>query len=135
MPRQNTCLIIADYGGTEPVSLFKIYGAGSLQGSDAAKALEAGINQSHIDDSYTELQFQIVSSSRSVSIRMVPGIWIQTATVPQDTGVDKAFNFGAPGWTSVVGDWNGDGKTEIGIYQNGAWYLDYDGSGNWSPRG
>jgi len=38
--------------------------------------------------------------------------------------------FGAPGWTPVVGDWNGDGKTEIGIYQNGSWYLDLAGTGS-----
>ena len=52
------------------------------------------------------------------------GVW--------DAGTDKAYNFGAPGWTSVVGDWNGDGKgTKIGIYQNGVWYLDYNGNGAW----
>ena len=39
--------------------------------------------------------------------------------------------FGAPGWTSVLGDWNGDGKTEIGIYKDGTWYLDYNGNGIW----
>jgi len=27
------------------------------------------------------------------------------------------------GWTPVVGDWNGDGKTEIGLFQNGSWQL------------
>ncbi len=52
------------------------------------------------------------------------GVW--------DAGTDKAYNFGAPGWTSVVGDWNGDGKgTKIGIYQNGVWYLDCNGNGAW----
>jgi hypothetical protein len=39
--------------------------------------------------------------------------------------------FGASGWTSVVGDWNGDGKTKVGVYKDGAWYLDYDGNGIW----
>ena len=39
--------------------------------------------------------------------------------------------FGAHGWTSVLGDWNGDGKTEIGIYKDGTWYLDYNGNGIW----
>ena len=40
------------------------------------------------------------------------------------------YAFGAPGWTPVVGDWNGDGKTEIGINHDGAWYLDMAGTGN-----
>jgi PGF-CTERM protein len=46
-------------GTTGPVSLFKIYGPGSLQGSDAAEALVQGINQPYIDDTYTKLQFLI----------------------------------------------------------------------------
>ncbi len=33
----------------------------------------------------------------------------------------------------VVGDWNGDGKTETGVYNNvdGTANLDYNGNGNW----
>jgi PGF-CTERM protein len=46
-------------GLTGPVSLFKITGPGSLQGSDAAEALVQGINQPYIDDTYTKLQFLI----------------------------------------------------------------------------
>jgi PGF-CTERM protein len=44
---------------TNPVDIFKIYGPGSLQGSDAAEALVQGINQPYIDDTYTKLQFLI----------------------------------------------------------------------------
>ena len=46
-------------GLTGPISLFKILGSGSLQGSDAAEALVQGINQPYIDDTYTKLQFLI----------------------------------------------------------------------------
>jgi RHS repeat-associated protein len=28
-------------------------------------------------------------------------------------------------------DWDGDGKTDIGAYENGTWYLDYNGNGVW----
>jgi hypothetical protein len=47
--------------------------------------------------------------------------------------VDKLGYFGASGFTPVVGDWNGDGKTDIGAYNpaNGAWYLDANGNYNW----
>ena len=31
----------------------------------------------------------------------------------------------------MLGDWNGDNKTEIGIYKDGTWYLDYNGNGLW----
>jgi hypothetical protein len=128
----NNPQFVCDYSGTTPVSIFKISGPGSLQGSDAAEALIQGINQPYIDDTYTELQFQIVSSSKIGVYK--DGAWYLDANGngAWDTGVDKAFNFGASGWTSVVGDWNGDSKTEIGIYQNGIWYLDYDGSGTWN---
>ena len=54
---------VYDYGIGEStgqvLSLFKIYGPGSLQGSDAAEALVQGINQPYIDDTYTKLQFLI----------------------------------------------------------------------------
>jgi hypothetical protein len=31
----------------------------------------------------------------------------------------------------VTGDWNGSGKTKIGVYVDGTWYLDMDGNGVW----
>lgn len=33
----------------------------------------------------------------------------------------------------VVGDWNGDGKTKVGVYRpsEGTFYLDYNGNGTW----
>ena len=32
--------------------------------------------------------------------------------------------FGSAGVTPVVGDWDGTGKTELGYYSNGTWWLD-----------
>jgi hypothetical protein len=43
-------------GGT---IVFKIKGAGSLQGSDAAQALVYGINDANVDDTYTEVPFMV----------------------------------------------------------------------------
>jgi PGF-CTERM protein len=39
--------------------IFKLEGAGSLQGSDAAEALVEGINDANVDDTYTKLQFLV----------------------------------------------------------------------------
>jgi PGF-CTERM protein len=39
--------------------LFKLFGASSLQGSDAAQALATDIDTSNVDDTYTKLQFLV----------------------------------------------------------------------------
>ena len=45
------------------------------------------------------------------------GVW--------DAGDGSPLAFGPPtGATAVVGDWDGSGKTEVGFYLNGTWYLD-----------
>ena len=48
------------------------------------------------------------------------GVWDAT---------DKAYNFGAPGWSPVTGDWNNDGKTDIGVTNGQQWYLDWNNNG------
>jgi hypothetical protein len=52
-----------------------------------------------------------------------------------EPGTDKAYNWGAPGYQPVTGDWNGDGKVKIGTYNPdlSIWYLDYNGNGQWEP--
>ena len=47
---------------------------------------------------------------------------------------DKCLGpFGVNGDTAVAGDWNGDGKTEIGVFRpsDSGWYLDLNGNGLW----
>jgi len=48
--------------------------------------------------------------------------------------VDRSFNFGISGDIPVTGDWNSDGKTEIGVFRNSThlFYLDYNGNGMWN---
>jgi hypothetical protein len=49
-----------------------------------------------------------------------------------DSPPDDSYWFGGQaGAVPMVGDWNGDGKTEVGIYLNGMWYLDANGDGTW----
>ena len=31
----------------------------------------------------------------------------------------------------MTGDWNGDGITKVGVYNNGTWRLDVNGNGKW----
>ncbi len=51
--------------------------------------------------------------------------------------VDHCYidSFGWPGDLPVVGDWNGDGKTKVGVFRNGSWYLDANGNGQWDGCG
>ncbi|MEX2188836.1 MAG: SdrD B-like domain-containing protein, partial [Pirellulales bacterium] len=46
--------------------------------------------------------------------------------------IDHVFHYGVATDTPVVGDWNGDGVTSIGIFRDGSWRLDVDGDGKWS---
>jgi cytochrome c peroxidase len=49
------------------------------------------------------------------------------------TPVDAQFSFGTglAGALPVAGDWNGTGTAKIGVYSDGLWYLDVNGSGTW----
>jgi (2Fe-2S) ferredoxin len=46
-------------------------------------------------------------------------------------GDGGTFTFGWNGSIPVAGDWNGDGKTEVGVFADGIWYRDVNGNGYW----
>ncbi len=52
-------------------------------------------------------------------------------------GGDKFYAFGgaSASYVPVVGDWNGDGRTKIGFYNNGSWALDTNGNGTFDGVG
>jgi hypothetical protein len=60
------------------------------------------------------------------------GQWVGCGA-PADPTKDACIAFGAAGDIPVVGDWSGDGKTKIGIFRNGTWYVDTNGNGIWDP--
>ncbi len=45
--------------------------------------------------------------------------------------VVKQYRYGADGAKAIVGNWNGDRTTHIGIFVDGRWYLDRNGDGKW----
>ncbi|MFO1020043.1 MAG: hypothetical protein U0903_05030 [Planctomycetales bacterium] len=44
---------------------------------------------------------------------------------------DQSFGFGLAGDTPLVGDWNGDGTDDVGVFRNGQFYLDKNGNRKW----
>jgi peptidoglycan hydrolase-like protein with peptidoglycan-binding domain len=68
------------------------------------------------------------------------GTWYLDANQSWDwngtpTDILGIFGVGLTGAVPVVGDWNGDGKTEIGVYIDGIWYLDMNGNWQWDGEG
>jgi len=55
------------------------------------------------------------------------GVW-------NGASVDRQYNFGITGDIPISGDWNSDGRTEIGVFRNSThfFYLDYNGNGAWN---
>ncbi len=49
-------------------------------------------------------------------------------------GIDHVFQFGAGSDMPIVGDWNGDGIDNIGIFRRGHWVLDMDGDGRFTAN-
>ncbi len=54
--------------------------------------------------------------------------WAWDGDPPDTLGI---FGTGLTGAVPVVGDWNGDGATKIGVFVNGTWYLDMNGNWQW----
>jgi len=70
-----------------------------------------------------------VDGTRWQSEKLRDGIW--TIHSGYDTVEAPNFAFGIPGAIPVVGDWNGDGRADLGLYYKGEWFLDLNGNGKW----
>jgi hypothetical protein len=48
--------------------------------------------------------------------------------------IDRSYIFGLTDDLPVSGDWNNDGKSEIGVFRPSTrtFYLDYNGDGMWN---
>jgi SpoIID/LytB domain protein len=65
----------------------------------------------------------LLAAGRDQLIAFDAGTWYLRASLSGGPA-DKTFGFGMPGWTPVCGDWDGDGRDGIGVYDgNGTWYL------------
>jgi hypothetical protein len=53
---------------------------------------------------------------------------------PRADVIDHVLVYGTAGDFAVAGDWNGDGVDTVGVFRDGNWKLDVDGTGRWSSR-
>jgi hypothetical protein len=52
-----------------------------------------------------------------------------------NAATDAQRYFGFAGAVPAPGDWVGNGQSRIGVYFQGTWYIDLDGSGVWDGVG
>ncbi|MFV1964384.1 MAG: SdrD B-like domain-containing protein [Pirellulaceae bacterium] len=65
--------------------------------------------------------------------RLQGGRWTVLGSLSEDAE-RRQIDFGIPGATPVVGDFNGDGLHEFGVYYRGEWFLDLNGNGQWDAE-
>jgi SpoIID/LytB domain protein len=71
----------------------------------------------------TALGCDPVRAGRDQLVAFDAGTWYLRASLSSGPA-DKVVAFGMPGWTPVCGDWDGDGRDGIGVYDGaGTWYL------------
>ena len=119
--------------GTVPTILSTLYSSPisvAATTTISAIAVKAGMNNSDVMTStYVIAPFYVgVFTNGSWYLdKSANGIWDGNAI---DANIPN-FGLGLPNAQAVVGDWNGDGKKEIGVFSNGSWYLDKNGNGQW----
>jgi serine-aspartate repeat-containing protein C/D/E len=85
-------------------------------------------------------------STRISGLAFRPALWIEKTEWQSDRLRDGVWLvhgasdaaphalFGLPGAIPVVGDFNGDGRDEVGVFYKGEWFLDLNGNGQWDAE-
>ena len=109
--------------------------AGSVGGSSYTwhlSVVDAGAPRSvrYVDSVYQLTASQIdVTSSQKVSLDSAR--WTLATVSGDHVTILRSTIFGRADAIPVVGDWNGDGTMDIGVFVDGEWYLDLNGDGRW----
>jgi hypothetical protein len=59
------------------------------------------------------------------------GEWLLGLPETDNPGSMRRVRFGLRGGTPVVGDFDGDGRSQVGFFRNGRWFLDLNDDGVW----
>jgi hypothetical protein len=79
---------------------------------------------------------QLTDMSRFINSRnlfFLIGLVLLTMLLPGvvSAQIIKTNFIGGSGYTAIIGDWNGDGKVDIGSSNGANWYLDKNGNNAW----
>jgi serine-aspartate repeat-containing protein C/D/E len=67
-----------------------------------------------------------------ISVALNRGYWsLPSSLVSMATEEGEGLSFGIPGGIPLSGDWNGDGISQLGVFKDGHWFLDFNGNGRW----
>jgi hypothetical protein len=109
--------------------------AGSVGGGSYTwhlSVIDAGQPRStRFADSVYQLTATQIDVTAAPKISLDSARWTLATLSGDKVTIFKNAVFGRPDAIPVVGDWNGDGCTEIGVFVNGEWYLDVNGDGRW----
>ena len=83
------------------------------------------------DPAYPVQPGVISSGSEMVARFNAPNWTLYVYNPSTGTTQEVTINFGGAGDKPVAGSWNGSGYDSFGVYRNGVWYLDFNGSGIW----
>ena len=82
-----------------------------------------------------EVEFRLTASQMDATIwqsaQMNQGRWTLATLDYNQVVVLREGVFGRADAIPVVGDFNGDGISDIGVYLDGEWFLDLNGDGKW----
>ena len=83
----------------------------------------------------SEVHFQLASQTDAANWQNVPmtrATWSLGLLLEGDTvTIAREAVLGNEKGIPVTGDFNGDGVTDIGVFVDGQWFLDFNGNGHW----
>jgi hypothetical protein len=97
--------------------------------------VNAGWPRANETASPSEARVQFTAASNDVALwhsaELHQGRWTLAKIDYNQVQIIREEVFGRADAKAVVGDFNGDGVSEIGVYINGQWFIDANGDGRW----
>lgn len=128
--------------GTPDGTQFRLNSSTTNGRTDAALAMDAdgdfvaawvSVFQDGEDSSIVAQLFR-TSHADALGVKRSTGFYLDSnhSATWNGPALDTLNIFGNPGDKPLVGDWNGDGYSDVGVWQNGSFSLDADGNGIWN---